>query len=179
MDNSYDIIISNGVGTSNVLNGNYSVTSNTKGYLNTSIDPNSINVVDGTNTYALTISAEGTLTLHVTEDGSTTGTAVVGAKFVRCDANGVAYGSEVETDSTGNAVFNNVPYDSIDAPIIYYKQIGSDGGHEFDDTLKNTSLEALTKTVEVTNPAPALRTFTLTDANYANLPIASGSITLS
>lgn len=179
MNNQYNIIISNGSGTENVLNGNYSVTSQVTGYLDTSIDPSTLNVVEGTNTYDLKISAEGTLTLHVTETGESTGTAIQGAKFIRCDADGNTYGTEIETDVTGNVSFENVPYDANNAPLIYYKQTATSGNHEFDSSLKNISLESITKTVEVSNPLAALRTFTLKDANYEGLSIASGNITLS
>lgn len=179
MAKSYNITIANGSGQANVLNGSYSVSSNTTGYLDSSIDPKTLEVVEGTNEYQLKISAEGTLTLHVTETGESSGTAVVGAKFIRCDSNGNTYGTEVTTDASGNAVFNNVPFDASNAPIIYYKQTATDDSHTFDASLKNITLESSTKTVEVINPLPATRTFTLTDANYSGLPIASGSIILS
>lgn len=179
MAKPYNVIITNGVGSSNVLNGEYSITSNTTGYNNLSIDPSTLNVVEGTNEYELKIEAEGALTLHVTETGESTGTAVIGAKFIRCDSEGNTYGTEIETDSVGNAVFNNVPYDASNAPTIYYKQTSSDGEHEFDGTLKNITLEASTKTLEVTNTPPVSRTFKLTDKNYLGLPISTGSITLS
>lgn len=179
MAKPYNISIVNGEGTSNLLNGEYSVESNTVGYLNSSIDPKTLNVVEGTNTYELTISAEGTLTMHVTETGESTGTAVVGAKFIRCDAEGNTYGQEITTNEVGNAEFQYLPYDSTNAPIIYYKQTSSDSEHEFDSSLKSISLETSTKTIEIANALPALRTIKLTDANYSGLPIASGSIVLN
>ena len=64
------ITITNGTGTSNIINGNFNVTSNVNGYDNTSINPSSVNITEDTNTYQFTISASGTLTLHVTEDGT-------------------------------------------------------------------------------------------------------------
>ena len=45
--------------------------------------------------------------------------------------------------------------------------------------MQNTTLAQETKTVEISNPEAAARTFTLTDVNYANLPIEDGEITLS
>ena len=48
----------------------------------------------------------------------------------------------------------------------------------FDDTLKNISLETETKTFEIQNALPTLRTITLSDATYNGLPIENGSITL-
>lgn len=179
MDKQYDITILNGTGTANVFDGQYAVGANVTGYNNTSINPSELNIVDGTNEYGLTISADGTLTLHVTETGETTGTAVVGAKFIRCDSEGNEYGNEITTDLSGNAVFQYVPYAASGAPLIYYKQTSSDDSHLFDGSLQSISLEESTKTKEVTNPLPALRTFTLTDANYEGLSIVSGTITLS
>lgn len=173
------ITITNGSGTANVINGSYTVTSNTNGYNNTSILPTSIDVVEGTNTYSFTISASGTLTLHVTDTGTSEGTPIVGATFARTDSNGVEYGDLVTSDSQGNAVFNNVPYDDVNAPIIYYKQTASDGEHEFDNTVQNTTMTTSTSTIEIQNTLGALRTINLTDANYSNLPIDTGELTIT
>lgn len=172
------IVITNGSGTSNLINDTYSVTSSVTGYDNTSINPSSINVVEGTNTYAFTISATGTLTLHVTEDGTQSGTPIVGATFVRTDSTGNTYGSAITSDTNGDAVFNNVPFDSTNAPTIYFKQTASDGDHEFSDQVQNTTMTTSTSTVEIQNTIGALRTISLTDANYENLPL-DGSLTLT
>lgn len=172
------IVITNGSGTSNLINDTYSVTAAVTGYDNSSINPNSVSVVEGTNTYAFTISATGTLTLHVTEDGTGSGTPIVGATFVRTDASGNTYGSDITTDSNGDAVFNNVPFDATNAPTIYFKQTASDGDHEFSDQVQSTTMSASTSTVEIENTLGALRTINLTDANYANLPV-DGSLTLT
>lgn len=173
------ININNGTGTGELINGSYTVTADVTGYDNTSINPSSITVEAGTNTYAFTISATGTLTLHVTEDGTTTGTPIVGATFVRTDSLGTEYGTPITSDSNGDAVFNNVPFDSTNAPLIYYKQTASDGDHEFDQTVQNTSLTTSTATVEIINQPGATRTINLTDSNYTNLPIESGTLTLN
>ncbi len=172
------ITITNGTGTTDLINGNYAVTANVTGYDNTSINPSDITVVEGTNTYAFTIGATGTLTLHVTEDGTASGTPIVGAIFVRTDSNGTEYGSEVTSDASGDAVFNNVPYADSGAPLIYYKQTASDGNHEFDNTIQSTSLTTSTSTVQIQNALGATRTFNLTDANYSGL-LLDGSITLN
>lgn len=173
------VIITNGVGTSDIINGNYNVTADVIGYSNQTITPASVNIVDGTNTYNFTIEADGTLTIHVTEDGTSGGTPIVGATFIRTDSSGTEYGTAITTDASGNAVFNNVPYDATGAPTIYYKQTASDGNHEFDNTVQSTTLTTQTSTVEVTNAPGATRTINLTDANYGNLPIESGTLTLS
>lgn len=171
--------IINGTGTSELINDTYTVTAQVTGYDNTTIDPTSLTVEEGTNNYAFTISATGTLTLHVTEDGTTTGTPIVGATFYRTDSTGTEYGSSITTDSNGDAIFDNVPFDATNAPTIYYKQTASDGDHEFDSTVKSTTLATDTSTIEIQNTPGATRTITLTDANYANLPIDSGTITLT
>ncbi len=176
---SKNVTITNGSGSTELINGSYSVAANVAGYDNTSINPDSITVVAGTDSYAFEIAANGTLTLHVTDTGESSGTPIVGATFIRTDASGNEYGTAITTDSNGDAVFNNVPFDTTNAPTIYYKQTASDGDHEFDNTVQSTTMTTDTQTVEVENPTGAVRTFTLTDANYANLPIASGTLTLT
>ena len=178
MAKPYTVSITGGTGTEAILNDSYNVTASVPGYDNASILPATVNIVDGTNNYAFTIAATGTLTIHVTEDGTSTGTPIVGATFVRTDASGTVYGSTITTDSQGDAVFDNVPFATTGAPLIYYKQTASDGEHEFDATVQNTTLTTSAATVEVANATPATRTITLTDANYTNLPI-DGEITLN
>lgn len=173
------INITNGTGTGQLINDTYTVTATVGGYDNSSIDPASLTVVEGTNSYAFTIGATGTLTLHVTDDGTTTGNPIVGATFYRTDSSGTEYGSVITTDSNGDAVFANVPFAAENAPVIYYKQTASDGDHEFVNTVQNTTLTTSTSTVEIQNPVGATRTITLTDANYSNLPVESGSLTLT
>ena len=173
------VIITNGSGSAELINDTYSVTADVTGYDNTSIDPTSISVTEGVNSYAFTVSATGTLTLHVTNDGTVSGTPIVGATFIRTDSAGTEYGSVITTDSNGDAVFNNVPFDATNAPTIYYKQTASDGDHEFDNTVQSTTMTTSTSTIQIENPSGATRTISLTDANYTNLPIETGSITLT
>ena len=171
--------ITNGTGSSELINGSYTIEANVNGYDNSSINPSSVTIEAGTNTYAFTISSTGTLTLHVTDDGTTTGNPIVGATFVRTDSTGTQYGNAITTDTNGDAVFNNVPFASTDAPTIYYKQTASDGDHEFDDTVKSTQMTTSTQTIEIENAVGATRTINLTDSNYTNLPIESGSLTFT
>jgi len=171
--------ITNGTGQTELINDTYTVTAEVTGYDNASLTPSSITVDAATDTYAFTISATGTLTLHVTDTGTTAGTPIVGATFIRTDSTGTEYGSVITTDTEGNAVFNNVPFAETGAPLVYYKQTASDGDHEFDSTVQSTSLTTQTETIEITNAPGATRTINLTDANYDNLPIDSGSITLT
>ena len=171
--------IVNGVGTESLINGTYSVSAISSGYDNTSINPSSVTVDAQTNTYSFTIAANGTLTLHVSEDGTSSGTPIVGATFIRTDSSGVEYGNAIPSDARGNAVFANVPYDATNAPTIYYKQTASDGNHEFDSTVQSTTLTTQTQTLEITNAPGATRTINLTDANYTNLPIDSATLELT
>ena len=173
------IEITNGSGTASIINGSYSVSSSVNGYDNTSINPSSVTIDEQTNTYNFTISANGTLTLHVSDDGTAQGNPIVGATFSRTSFNGTEYGPIITTDSNGDAVFNNVPYDANNAPIVYYKQLSSDGDHEFSPSVQSTTLTSQTQTVEIQNLVGATRTINLTDANYANLPIDDGILTLS
>lgn len=173
------INITDGQGSGSLINGSYTVTASATGYDDTTINPNSVSIVEGTNTYQFTIAATGTLTLHVTEDGTSTGTPIVGATFIRTDSTGNTYGSAITTDSNGDAVFNNVPYDATSTPTIYYKQTASDGDHEFSDIVQSTTLTTSTATVEIENAPGATRTITLTDANYSNLPIGTATLTLN
>lgn len=173
-----DITINNGKGTAQILNGNYSVTAISNGYDSSSITPKNVNIESGINEYSFTIAGSGTLTIHVSEDGTSTGVAIEGAKFIRTDSLGNTYGSEITTDISGNAVFNYLPYDSNNAPNIYFKQVSSDGNHEFSTLVIQTTLTSETGIYEVTNTLAATRTINLTDANYENLMIDNATISL-
>ena len=137
MASPYSITITNGTGTESVLNDTYNVTANVTGYDNQTLTPTTVSVVEGTDTYNFKIGATGTLTIHVTEEGTTTSTPIVGAQFQRTDSTGTVYG-----------------------PVI-------------------TTLTTQTATIELENKTPTPRTFTLTDTNYENLPVSTGTLTLT
>lgn len=149
------------------------------GYNDSTITPGEIEIVEGTNQYSFTIGAAGTLTIHVSDDGTNAGVAVEGATFIRCDAEGNTYGDAITSDVDGNAVFNNVPFATEGAPLVYYKQTSSDGAHIFSAELRNTALTVETVTIELANEDAAVRTINLTDTNYSGLPIADGQIKLN
>ena len=173
----HTIPITNGKGSIELVTGTYNVTAVAGGYDSSTLAPTSVNIVNGVETYAFTISAKGTLTLHVTDTGdASTGIDIFGAKFVRTDSTGTILGTEITTDQEGNAVFNNVPYAATDSNPIYYKQISSDGGHTFDDTVKSIIMTEETQTIEITNPTAPERYFTLMDASYTNIPVMDGQI---
>jgi hypothetical protein len=173
------IPITNGKGSMALVDGNYTVTTTTAGYDDTSILPATQEIATGTDSYSFTIAAAGTLTLHVSDNGTDAGVPIVGATFVRCDADGNTYGDAITSDASGNAVFNHVPFAAENAPAVYYKQTASDGNHDFSTTLENVALTTETHTVEITNAEATSRNITLTDVNYANLPIADGNVTLT
>ncbi len=174
----HTISITNGKGSIELIDGQYSATALVQGYDATTLYPKNVTLVEGTNNYEFKIAANGTLTLHVTDTGESTGSAVFGSTFVRTDASGTVYGDPVTTGSDGNAVFNNVPFAETESPVIYFKQTSSDGGHTFEATVQQVTMTESTKTVEIKNPPAPERTFTLVDVNFVNLPISSGQIIL-
>ena len=175
----HTIPITNGKGSSELVNGVYNATAGVGGYDASTLDPKQITIIEGTNDYAFTISAKGVLTLHVTDSGDkVTGVQIIGAKFVRTDSTGTINGVEAVTDSDGNAIFRNVPFAPSGSTEIYYKQITSDGGHTFDDTVKSIIMTTSTETVEIANPAAPVRNIMLTDVSFPNIPIKDGQIIL-
>ena len=175
----HTIPITNGKGSIELVNGVYNATAVVGGYDASTLDPKQFTIIEGTNDYAFTISAKGVLTLHVTDTGDkTTGVQIIGAKFVRTDSTGTVTGVEAITDHDGNAVFNNVPFSSSESAEIYYKQITSDGGHTFDDTVKSIVMTTSTETIEIANPSAPVRNIMLTDASFPNIPIKDGQIIL-
>lgn len=176
----HTIPITNGKGSIELVNGVYNATAVVGGYDASTLDPKQITIIEGTNDYAFTISAKGVLTLHVTDSGDkVTGVQIIGAKFVRTDSTGTINGVEAVTDSDGNAIFRNVPFAPSGSTEIYYKQITSDGGHTFDDTVKSIVMNEQNKIVEIINPEAPLRNFTLTDASFPNVVISDGQIILN
>src|SRR5574344_33978 len=121
--------ITNGKGSIEIVDANYNISSTTVGYDDTTILPATQEVTAGVNEYAFTIAATGTLTIHVSDDGTDAGLPIVGASFIRCDADGNTYGDPIVSDDSGNVVFNHVPHAAEGAPAIYYKQTASDGKH--------------------------------------------------
>lgn len=173
------IPITNGVGSKELLSGSYDVSANVSGYDNSSINPKILNVLDNENTYNLTIVASGTLTIHVSDDGTSIGVPIIGAKFYRTDNVGNTYGEVVTSDDEGNAVLNNVPFNvTATSPIVYFIQIASDGEHTFSEEVHSAAMNAQTVTIEIKNEDAMIRNFNLTDANYSGMKIEDGSITL-
>ncbi len=175
----HTIPITNGKGSIELVNGLYNATAVVGGYDASTLSPKQVTITEGVNDYIFTISAKGILTLHVTDTGDkTTGVQIIGAKFVRTDSTGTIIGVEATTDADGNAVFNNVPFAPKESTEIYYKQITSDGGHTFDDTVKSIIMTTSAETVEIANPQAPVRNIMLTDASFPNITIKDGQIIL-
>ena len=175
----HTIPITNGKGSIELVTGEYNVSAVAGGYDSSTLNPQNVTIIDGTDTYAFTISAKGVLTLHVTDTGNPdTGVQIVGAKFIRTDSAGTIVGNEITTNDDGDAVFNNVPFAESGSTAIYYKQISSDGGHTFDDTVKSIVMTKASETVQITNPTAPVRNITLMDASFPNIPIIDGQIIL-
>lgn len=173
----HTIPIINGKGSVELVNGTYNVSAVVGGYDSSTLDPKSVAIVDGTDTYTFMISAKGVLTLHVTDTGDpSTGVQIIGAKFIRTDRTGTIQGMEITTNQDGNAIFNNVPFAESGSMEIYYKQIASDGGHTFDDAVKSIVITEEAQTVAIVNLVAPVRNFTLTDASFPNIPIIDGQI---
>lgn len=155
MNNSYNINIKNGRGYMKVEEGLYSVDSSVKGYVISGIRPKFVEITNEVDEYEFTVFAEGHLLLFVSEEGRVGSTPIVGAKFIRCDENGNTYGDEIVTNSRGEAVFWNIPYD-IDTKdmIFYYKQTKTDDVHTFDDSLQFIIMDEFSKSVNISNPLP-------------------------
>ena len=94
------------------------------------------------------------------------------------DETGTTQGKEATTNQDGNALFENVPYYETDSPVIYYKQISSDGAHTFDGSVKSVIMNEQNITVEIENPNAPERNITLTDASYPSIVIKDAQITL-
>ena len=70
MAKQHIIPINNGVGSKEIDNGTYTITANIVCYDNATIDPASQEITEGIDNYSFTIGATGTLTLHVSDDGT-------------------------------------------------------------------------------------------------------------
>ena len=173
----HTIPITNGKGSIELVAGTYNAQAVAGGYDAATLNPKTVTIMDGTATYAFTISAKGKLTLHVTDTGDpNTGVQIVGAKFIRTDSTGTIVGNEITTNEDGDAVFDNVPFAESGSTAIYYKQISSDGGHTFEDSVKSITMTEAAETVQIINPTAPVRNFTLMDASFPNIPIIDGQI---
>ncbi len=175
---NYNVTITDGTGSEAIQNGTYDVTATVTGYDESTLEPTTF-TADGTaSTTDFTIAADGTLTFNVNETGAAGGTPITSGEIVMTDASGnTQYGQPVTIGADGNAVFDNVPYDTAGF-TLYFRQLSSDPTHNPETDVITVNMTAQTQTEYVENTAAAVETFTLTDRNYTGLPV-DGTLNLT
>lgn len=175
---NYNVTITDGSGSEKMLGGSYSVSVSAAGFESTSLSPTSY-VVSGEGTGNFTVSASGVLTLVFNESGAEGGTPVTSGSVIMTDSTGtVNYGSAVSIGATGQAVFNNVPYDAAGYDL-YFVQQSTDADHVIYSGVISVSMDAATKTVYVANLPLYAQTFNVTSADYSGLPVAAATLTFT
>ena len=176
---NYNVTITNGQGSASMKAGTYTVTATqANGYDLTSLSPTSYTAGQSEGSGAFTLSASGTLTFVVNETGASGGTPVTSGSIVMTDQAGTTqYGNPVTISSTGEAVFNNVPYGTGDKPFtLYFKQLTTDENHNIIESVIVVGMGSETQTEYLQNTPIATQNFTLTDANYSGLPISDATL---
>lgn len=172
---NYNVTIINGRGSQTMETGQYSVSAiYAPGYDMTTLSPTSYSATSTSSTGTFTISATGTLTIVFNETGAEGGTPITSGTVVMTDSTGTTqYGPIIDIDSTGTATFNNVPFGSEQAAYtLYFKQLTSDENHNIYQTVFAVGMGSSTQAEYILNtPKSVLHSFTLTDANYTNLPV--------
>ena len=180
---NYNVTILNGEGTQEMEVGSYSVSATyAPGYDATTLNPTILNVSTSPTTEAFTLSATGTLTITFNETGEEGGTPITSGSVVMTDSTGeTQYGTPIEIDTNGTAVFNNVPYGSTEmAYTLYFKQLTSDENHNIYQDVFTVGMGAQTQQEYIINtPKIVTQNFTLTDANYTGLPINNAVLELN
>ena len=128
----YDVTIIDGSGSETMNTGSYTVSAiYAPGYDMSTLSPTNYTVSSAGETGEFTLSANGTLTITFNETGEEGGTPITSGSVVMTDSTGeTQYGQPVEINSSGIAVFDNVPYGSAQsAYTLYFKQLTSDETH--------------------------------------------------
>ena len=177
---NYNVTIINGTGSETMDAGSYSVSAiYAPGYDMNSLSPTTYTATSSTETAEFTLSASGTLTITFNETGAQGGTPITSGSVVMTDSTGeTQYGSVIEVDSNGTATFANVPYGSEQsAYTLYFKQLTSDENHNVYEDVFAVGMGMQTQQEYVINtPKAVLQNFTLTDANYPNLPVYNATL---
>ena len=176
---NYNVEIINGQGTTAMKAGTYTVSATeAPGYDVTTLSPTTFTATTSASTGAFTLSANGTLTFVVNETGASGGTPVTSGTIVMTDSTGTTeYGTAVTISATGEAVFDNVPHGTQEAPYtLYFRQLTTDADHNIHEGVITISMTSATQTEYVQNLPLATASFTLTDANYSGLPIDSATL---
>ena len=171
----YNVTIINGNGSQTMNAGEYTVSAiYAPGYDMATLSPTTFTANSTTGTGAFTLAATGTLTITFNETGAEGGTPITSGTVVMTNSTGeTQYGSIVQIDENGTATFNNVPYGSEQAAYtLYFKQLTSDENHNIYENVFAIGMGSQTQQEYILNtPKAVLQNFTLTDANYPNLPV--------
>ena len=179
----YNVTITNGSGSEIMETGNYTVSAiYAPGYDMTRLAPTNYTATSTPAIGNFTLAATGTLNIIFNETGAEGGVPITSGTVVMTDSTGEKqYGSVVNINSNGTAIFNNVPYGSAQsAYTLYFKQLTSDENHNIYPDVFVVGMGGETQTEYIlNNPKTALQNFTLTDANYTNLPIYNAELSFS
>ena len=177
---NYDVTITNGTGSQNMIIGEYNVSATyAPGYDMSTLSPTTFNATSTTQTGAFTLSANGELTIVFNETGAVGGTPITSGTVVMTNQDGTEqYGNVVQIDTNGTAVFNNVPYGTAQSGYtLYFKQLTSDAEHNIYSDVFVVGMGDQTQTEYILNTLnTAVQNFTLTDVNYTNMPIYNASL---
>ena len=177
---NYNVTIINGNGSQTMQMGEYNVSAiYAPGYDMTTLSPTTYSVNSSVTTGQFTISATGILTMVFNETGAVGGTPITSGTVVMTDATGsTQYGAVVNIDENGTAIFNNVPYGSEQsAYTLYFKQLTSDENHNIYESVFAVGMGMANQTEYIVNSLKSvIQNFTLTDANYPNLPIYNAEL---
>lgn len=165
----------NGVAVATLPVGTYTyVSSSVAGYKDATIE--SFTVTPQTTSLALTITANGNLTINVMDDLDTPITAG-SLQFSNNDGT-VKYGSAVEI-TDGTATFANVPYDE-NGIALFLSQEGSDESHVPIDTPQAISMTTSPQTENVLNERkPITFNMNLSDAIYEGITALNGDLVVN
>ena len=177
---NYTVTITDGQGSTEMKAGTYMVSATEAfGYDTTTLSPTSYTATETTGTGTFTLSASGTLTFNVVEDG--TSTPITSGTIVMTDQTGsTQYGTIVNISSTGEAIFNNVPYGTDSTPfVLYFKQLTSDDNHNPYSGVITVSMTSATQSQNIVNTTIATQSITLTNADYDGLTIPNATLSFS
>ncbi len=173
---NYQVTITDGTGSVAMKAGTYRVSASAApGYDLSSLSPTTFTATASAGSQAFTLSASGTLNMIFNETGAAGGTPVTEGTVVMTDSTGnTQYGTAVTIDSSGTAVFNNVPYgDGTEPFTLCFKQLTTDDNHNIHVGVVTVSMESQTNTVYVENTPIATQDFSLSDAHYSGLSLTA------
>ncbi len=176
----FNINITNGKGSAKIPAGSYLAVVDAPGFDNGSLLPIMVNLPNQSTTTALTISAKGTLTIIFNETGEESGQRIISGAVVMTDATGqTQYGSIVNINSNGEAVFENVPFGSIENGYeLYFVQLSTDDNHRINQSAFSVVMEVSNKTHHVKNEALIEQHFTVQSVDYENMVLNNATLTL-